>query len=639
MKTNTVDILVLNNFGFFPTQPPPSTSYVIGLLRSKGFLAKQIDIGIELWDYFLSPQYLKKMELKPDNLLHSSCQFCPPITEKRFKALKDYVVQAIDKAKMILRDGKQFYNIKKLAWATHVIFQAQQVIYYNYGTFMASKAIYWPYIGFNVNSLKAIYALSEDTKHNPFIEAIEREIIPRIKHLSPDLIGIDIIFPWEIVHVLTLNKLLKKHLPVAHINFIGHGFDEFSFARVKDRLKINTKLFLGFDSLFLVRNDESLCDLVSIKDRSFHNLQKISSLAYIDNNIVGINGLFEEGKINFNIFPDYSDLPLKKYFAPKLVFIDKMSTKCFWSQCTYCSINSYKKNRQEVDIDRFIDRLIYYKTQYSSDHIFLLDESATPGLAINFSEKLIERGLNIKWSLRTRIDKRFNFETLKKMHSAGCRELWIGLETVVPRLLKLMNKTENPSEYPEIAKSIMKDCNDIGIGLHFCLIFGFPSDEDREVVIDFFKNNIKSISKLPFFVTYNMFGLMPDSEIFKQPKNFKITEIIQDEDHFNMISIPYKSSSEDETNSIYIQSNIEKTAEVLTNLFVKNIFLKLLWYFSSDSSYEMLLKEHFCSGNPFQTNTTAIEKFFMSLSTKLENLPYISKAWRFSFDRWIVGIK
>lgn len=565
----------------------------------------------------------------------------PPITEKKFKILKNYVVQNVEKAKMVLRDKDQFYDLKKLAWAIHLIFQAQQVIYYDYGTFIGSKVIYWPRIGFVVNSLESIYALSEDTKHNPFIDAMEVEIIPKIKEASPDLISIDIIFPWEVIQALTLNKLLKKHLPKTHINFVGYGFDEFCFARLKDRLQTNTKLFLGFDSLFIVRNDKALCDLVLLKDRSSYNLHRINSLAYISGDRVEINGPFEEDTIDFNIFPDYSDLPLKKYFAPKLVFIDKLSNKCFWSQCSYCSINSYKKTRHEVDLNKFIDRLTYYKNRYSCEHIFLLDESATPNLAISFSERLLKENLNIRWSLRTRIDERFDYDVLKKMHSAGCRELWIGLETVSPRLLKLMNKTCDPETYPEIAENIMKNCNKIGIGLHFCLIFGFPSETDieRKNLVNFFSKNTTYINKMPFFVTYNTFELMPDSKIFKQPKDFHIIEVIQDEDHFNMISIPYKTSFGDDTGSKYIQSNIEKIATVLTNLFVKNKFLQGVWYFASDSSYEMLLIEHFCSGNPFQTEATITETLLMKLSSKLESFSLFSKSLRSFFQRWIIGIK
>lgn len=78
-----MDILILNNFGFFPTQPPFNTSYLIGLLRDKGFLTKQIDIGIELWDYFLSPRYIEQRELNLNNLSHPSCPFCPPPLQKR----------------------------------------------------------------------------------------------------------------------------------------------------------------------------------------------------------------------------------------------------------------------------------------------------------------------------------------------------------------------------------------------------------------------------------------------------------------------------------------------------------------------------------------------------------------------------
>ncbi|MCI0482616.1 MAG: hypothetical protein L0213_13635, partial [Candidatus Dadabacteria bacterium] len=290
--------------------------------------------------------------------------------------------------------------------------------------------------------------------------------------------------------------------------------------------------------------------------------------------------------------------------------------------------------------DLFIQRIVHYREKYGCRHLFLLDESVPPKRASLFSSALIERGLDVRWSLRTRIDRGFTREVLLRMHEAGCRELWVGLETVNPRLLEMMNKTKEPGDYAEAAAALMRDCDEIGIGLHFCLMFGFPSETaaEREELIAFFEKNISSIKNVPFFTTFNTFGLMPGSRMLREPENYGIIEVIRDKDHFDMISIPYKTAFHDDTGSASVREEIENTARRLTDLFVKNRFLEPLWFFAADSSYEMLLKERFSSGNPFQAKMNAAVLPLVKLFLLFERTPYLSRAWRALLRKWGAGV-
>ncbi|MGV8075492.1 MAG: B12-binding domain-containing radical SAM protein [Syntrophobacteraceae bacterium] len=628
-------VLIVNNFGYFPTMPPFSTSHVVGMLRENGMKLDHLDINIELWDTLLSEEFIERMELRRENCIGPELPFCAPVTEKTFQVLKENVVDNISAAKRAMRRKEEYYSLEKLNWAANIIFQAQQVIYYHYGTFIHNKVIFWPVIGFNVNSIRTIYELSCNEKCNPFIDLIKSKIIPKIKSLSPAIVGLDIIFPWEVVQAVTLNSLIKKHLPGTHINFIGHGFDEFCFARLKDRIERDRRLLLGFDSIFLVRNDEELLRLYLEKDYSVPVLNTIKSLAFEAGDRVVVKGPFEEGKVSFDTMPDYSDLPLEKYYAPELVIADKLSNKCFWSRCAYCNINTYKKHRQEIRLDNFIERIKRYQEDYHCRHLFLLDEAATPKLAREFSRKIMEHKLDLIWSLRTRVDHRYDRGLLEEMHSAGCRELWIGLETVSKQLLKRINKTDDPSSYAHIAKTIMKDCNEIGIGLHFCLMLGFPmeNDADRRLVFDFFAETQKFIKNIPFFVTYNQFSLNVDSHMYRNYRDFSIKEIIEDEDNFNMINTPYIAESNNESTLAELENKLNNFTEELTAVLVKSKLRTLLWFFAADSSWELLLKSRFSSGNPFQTMPTSLEKILLHTYSRIERIPALLKLWNLIVNR------
>ncbi|MEW6606417.1 MAG: radical SAM protein [bacterium] len=629
--------LIINSFGLFPTHPPYSTSYVYSMLKSKGVVVEQIDMNLLLWEILLSREYLSQRTFRPEIYLESKNPLSPEISEKIFTLMKQNTCEQIEHAKAILRSKKDFYSPKRLLWACNIIFQSQQVIYYEYGTLFLSKVIFWPKYGFNINSISGIYELSSDYLHNMFIDIIETHVIPKIVDFSPSIIGIDFQFPWEIVVAVTLNRLIRKHLPNVHINFMGYGFDDVCFARIKDKMAMNEKLFFGFDSIFLVRNDEQLMIMYTGEDFSPDRLRRISSLAYVDKSTkrIFINGPFEESRINQDVIPNYDALDLKAYFTPELVLLDKLSTKCFWSRCSYCSINAFKKYRQEVNVDKFLSRIRYYQQHYKCRNFFLLDEAATPELANSFSKLVKQERLNIIWSLRTRIDPAYDRELLLKMYNAGCRELWIGLETVSPVLLKQMDKTEIPEAYADVATMLMQNCQNIGIGLHFCLILGFPTEteDDYRQLYDFFRKNVLYVKKIPFFLTFNIFNLQIGSRIYKQPHLYGISRIIDNEDNLNMSGVPFESVNGNDLFNKKFEEKLNALSERITSLLVRKESLKLLWFASAESPWELLMKSNNTVGNFFLEKESIVDKIGLVVYRMAKNYPVLFNLLNFIMNR------
>lgn len=600
-------VMVLNNFGMFPINPPNSTSRVCGLLRKKSnAVVKQIDINLTLWNKILSVEYISKCEYHGERVQNTKVAFCPHISRSSFQEIKCNVIDNLDVATEIIKNKEKFSDVKLLTWAVDIIFQAQQVIYYTYGTFIHNKMIFWPHIGSDMNNIQKVFELSQDVEYNPLIELIESNIIPQLIEYNPDIIGVDILFPWEIVQVVTLNKLIKKYLPNVHINYMGYGFDEFCYSRIATDLVQNKLLMLGFDSVFLVRNDDGLLNLYSEMNS---DISQIKSIAYLDKDgAIVVNKPFYENVIINDITPDYSDLDLSDYFSPEVVFTDKLSNKCFWNKCTFCNINKFKSERCEVDVEKYIDMVQEYITKYKCKNLFLLDEAATPELVRKFSQGLLDRKVNINWSIRTRIDEGFDEELIELMYNAGCREMWIGFEAASKSLLRKMNKTDNPERYIEIAKREMRDCQKHRIGLHFCLLLGFPNEleSDRNELKMFFEETRKYISKVPFFVTYNVFNLNIGSYIYDNFQEFGIEKIIYDVDKFNMINVPFirKDTGMEQK---YVEDELEKFCNSLTSLFVRNPVDQLLWFNVADSAWEMLMKKY-SHANPFQKEVPLLSK-------------------------------
>lgn len=636
------NVLIMNSFGFFPNFPSVSTAKVTDLLRNKGIQTINYDLNLALWNELLSTEFLASCEYRKEMITHTEVPFPLSINDNKFSVLKDNVINNIDYAKKIFKSS-QFYDHDKLIWAVNVLFQAQQIIYYHYGCFITNKVIFWPHIGFNVNNLDTIYSLSMDNDHNPFIFLYKKVLEPVLLKQKPTVIGIDIVFPWEILPILTINKLIKKEFPSIHLNFTGHGFDELNFSRVAHRLQGNPKLFFEFDSIFLSRNDTDLQRFYSHDPNSITDINAFNSLAVKkQDSIIASSTTFENLKEE-DIFPDYTDLLLSEYYTPHLVLIDKMSNKCYWSKCAFCNINLYKKDASTIKPNVFVDRLFRYNSEYKAKHFFLLDEAIEPEYVSTLCDILLAKKAIFTWSIRTRIDKGFSTSLLKKMYDAGCRELWIGMENASPGLLKSMNKSSDPQSYINQIEHIMRDCNSLGIGLHFCLLFGFPTEtnEDRLLNVQFFKKMKKYLKRMPFFTTFNIFNLNYGSDVFKNPSKYNIEKINYNDDEFNMMNIPYSTNNgNDIANPDYVKK-IDSLANDLMNIFVPSQINQLLWFVMGDSPWELLYKEHYAKigENPFQKGGGFIEKILVKLYCILEKNSLALSILNFFSNKKIVSAK
>lgn len=620
---------MLNSFGFFPSFPSVATAKVSALLKNCGTNVHSCDINLALWQSLLDPDFLSSCEYREWVIKNTDVPFPLNINSKTHEILKKNVIDNIDLALDIFKSKSDFYDHKKLSWATNIVFQAQQVIFYHFGCFITNKVIFWPEIGFNVNNIEQIYKLSTDHERNPFIGLFHAKIKPIIEEHTPDVIGVDITFPWEILPVLTINNLIKEHFPNIHLNFTGHGFDEMSFARVAHKMTHDPKLFFNFDSIFLSRHDSELVKFYQSNPCNISNTNEFDSLAIKYNDSISVSEKVIEVINESQIFPDYHDMKLDEYYTPHMVFIDKISNKCFWSKCAFCNINHFKSKTSKLDSTFFYERLVRYGTEYNTKHFFLLDEAIKPEYISEFCDIILRNNAQFTWSIRTRIDEGFSKELLQKMFNAGCREMWVGMESASPDLLSKMKKCRYPEEYISQIEKLLENSGEIGIGLHFCLLFGFPLEkkEDRTLTLEFFKRAQKHLRKMPFFVTYNIFNLNYGSDVHKRPHLYNINHIDESDRNFNMINIPYTTNNGNDIHNKEYEKEIDNIAEELTSILVPNKANQLLWFVMGDSPWELLYKEHYAEikKNPYQSGAGIFNKMIVNAYIYLEKYPLILK--------------
>ncbi len=121
------------------------------------------------------------------------------------------------------------------------------------------------------------------------------------------------------------------------------------------------------------------------------------------------------------------------------------------------------------------------------------------------------------------------------MRAAGCYEVLFGLESISPRMQKLMGKFVEGLDSCRV-RGIFSATSAAGLGMHVNLIGGFPGDtpHDLEESVDFLVESLGSARNATFHL--NRFELFPGSPILRDAQAFGVTPITCDgdmPDHFD----------------------------------------------------------------------------------------------------------
>jgi anaerobic magnesium-protoporphyrin IX monomethyl ester cyclase len=156
----------------------------------------------------------------------------------------------------------------------------------------------------------------------------------------------------------------------------------------------------------------------------------------------------------------------------------------------------------------------YLKREYRIEALAIKDDNAIPvnrDVAIGLLEAIGEG--QVKWRGQSRANG-IRPDMVKLAQQAGCVDIAIGLESVSPQVLAIVNKKIKLAE----AKAYIGHLKAAGIGVRLNLILGLPGEPD-----DILKQTIDFVDEVgPSSVLLCLFCPVPGSEIFQNPEAFGI---------------------------------------------------------------------------------------------------------------------
>lgn len=508
---------------WFPSEPYLSLPSLTAVLRQAGHTVIQKDVNLEMWDWYFSEDFLrrvlrrvpqqldrlrklsKKRELSPGerDLQMALCE----VTQRRV----DDLIKKAEKAKAIIR-GETFYDIDSLEWAIQAfreVTAAISLVYYPARICMPPMETD---LSYKVYVSSEIMDVIEDQQVNIYRDVFDHILKPVIQVEQPDVIGISIVLQQQMFSSMTFCALIKQHFPHIHVTIGGN-----TVTRLRDVLP-RSPLFRYFDSAVVYEGETAFLQLVSAVGAK-RSLADVPNAIYKDAGGVHTSMTSYAEDMHNLPPPDFDGLPLEKYFVPTKVLPYLATRGCYWGRCEFCDHGEgYTAGYRSKKIQEILDEIQYLRDKYGARHFHFTDESYPPALFRKLARGLIDSKMGIFWTTHMRFEKSLLDEQVwRDARDSGCRYLHFGYESGNERVLKLMDKATTT----DVITRHLQLSAQAGIWNHCMGFFGFPGETREEAweSVQFLERNKDYVHSLGF----GTFDLGRHNPVAKHPEKFGVT--------------------------------------------------------------------------------------------------------------------
>lgn len=474
---------------------------LVGFLKAKGFEVSHVDLTAKAIKQLLNKTYIE------------GCYVDINSNNDYGKWLRKYGTigyENIDSALSYFRNEKTYSRDKYYIWS-YVLSMALAIVSYKYDSFWTLKNIQYNCILENTEDyIEAV----KHSKCNIFHEVFANEMI-NFENDFIDVVGMSITYEHQLLTALHFAKMIKEKYP--HIKIILGG----SYI---SHLRGVINEFIHYDNLIdivILNNGQNAFSAVIeslLKDNDI--LKKNCDIEYQYKN----RFVIKEKKClqcsDFqNYIPDFSNIDIKAYLSSKISLPILTSYGCYHGKCTFCThFQSYGDELILCDIDRIKEVLLKYYFEYGAEVIYFVDECISPERLGEISKIILDNNINIEWIVETRIDKGFNRNLVELMEASGCKLLSFGIETVIDKTLKHMNKGFLFSDVVEC----ISEFRNTDIAVAATMMVGYPWE--------MYENSVETLEKIENemeldFFGVSLFGLHKNSILFREAERYGLEVI------------------------------------------------------------------------------------------------------------------
>ena len=501
--------------------PYPSTAYLTGFLRSRGFEAVQEDLALALVLGFFTPQGLLEIKgqalmLSEENRSASVNFFLDYFADYQstialaiaFLQGRDSTLAHRINSRTLLPEGPRFVSLDSyeeeeggdsLAWAFGALGSQDRArhlatLYLNDLSDVLRDAVderfeFVRYAESLAGSQPTFTPLADALTASPTLMDLHLQDLTKssIEKHQPTLVLLSVPFPGAMYAALRIAQTIKQHHPSIQIG-LGGGYVNTELRELTD-----PRLFDFVDYITLDSGERPLLALLEHLNgkRSSERLVR-TYVRTAGNEVRYVN--WQEPDIPFEEVgtATWDGLPLNSYLS-LLDMLNPMhrlwsdgrwnkltvAHGCYWKKCSFCDVSlDYISRYETASASLLVDRIEAIVAETGQTGFHFVDEAAPPKILKALAEELIRRKVVISWWGNIRFEKTFTPELSELLAQSGCIAMSGGLEVASDRLLDLMKKGVSVEQVAQVTKGF----SDAGILVHAYLMYGFPTQTVQETV-------------------------------------------------------------------------------------------------------------------------------------------------------------
>ena len=499
--------------------PYPSTAYLTGFLRARGFAAQQVDLSLGLALKLLSAEGLQAIDAQVHALPRSrqtaatrffaghagryrdtlapAVRFLqgrdPSLAHRiasrhylpegpRFDALQDYAGEAgHDADPLYWAFGALGVQDRARHIATLYLNDLADVIRdgvdprFEFVRYAEALAASQPTFDALHAALQAPHTLVDALLHGLTLDALSRH--------QPTVLLITAPFPGNVYGAFRIAQAAREASP-SLVTVLGGGY-----CNTELRTMSEPRVFDFFDFVTLDAGERPLVALLD-------HLQGGRGADRLVRTYTRAHGYVDSGEPDIAFAecgtPTYAGLPLAEYLS-LLDMLNPMhrlwsdgrwnkltvAHGCYWKKCSFCDVSlDYISRYDLATTDVLLGRIESLVAETGQTGFHFVDEAAPPKALKSLASALVRRQLGISWWGNIRFEKSFDAALCRLLADSGCIAVTGGLEVASDRLLKLMKKGGSVAQVARVTRAF----SDAGILVHAYLMYGFPTETAQDTV-------------------------------------------------------------------------------------------------------------------------------------------------------------
>ena len=281
-------------------------------------------------------------------------------------------------------------------------------------------------------------SLWEALESRSLLDEFYADLLPALPLDDFDFVGISVPFPQQFEPCLRLCRAIRRSHPRLPLYLGGPAVG------IHLQLFPDERIFRLVDGMVVGDGEKPLEAMLAASRRGGVRPEEVPGMVWLDG-----------GEIRRNPLPPPT--PLSGVSAPDDVFSREgylcapgdpfhrlsLSRGCSWGRCAFCNTGgSGLFPSQKLPAEEAFRRVKELVARGERTFCFADDEADGAVLA-ELARRSLEEGIRFDWTVQTRFHPVMTLEWASLLRRAGCRKLFVGLETFDDRLLRLMGKPVN----------------------------------------------------------------------------------------------------------------------------------------------------------------------------------------------------